>query len=513
MQGIGLILIIAIIFAIIRGQKKKIRMIFEHQSKNKKALLITSLIILVLGVLMVFYSNVIFQEGNPWPQIKGLAQLTFGNQDIVKLAGKENKYITKSNNQELIKSFMKDNGYDFTEQMGSGYFFQNDRGDRLVAVHKFYSRFYSIWTISETNNLKESIEWINYKNEEYGFMMSYPEFSISNYFWGANLPEGLSPLDLLLPNQILNKNNNFYLTQKYNLEINQQTGELMKTENSFIPEYKENDFSYPLPWHIVVFDVENETDLDLLIKNKLGSGCSFKSKIATSFANNYRVEIDGDGKDLGSTNCPVNYANYIIYSPVVKKVAFWSIGQECNIGLGFGYDNCWDGKIADSFHFYDYDFVFNREQKITTTENSNNPANNLWTTTTNRDGVTYQYPKELLAKYISIIKWPPVVKIETGTYSCKTTPPEVSRISDITSKRMVDDRAYCVNVKHEGAAGSVYSSYAYTTVKNDKLIKVSFALQYPNCNNYDDKQNEACVSERQTFDVDSTVDRIVQSIK
>lgn len=78
---------------------------------------------------------------------------------------------------------------------------------------------------------------------------------------------------------------------------------------------------------------------------------------------------------------------------------------------------------------------------------------------------------------------------------------------------MVDDRAYCVNVKHEGAAGSVYSSYAYTTVKNNKLIKVSFTLQYPNCNNYDDKQNEACVSERQAFDVDSTVDRIVQSIK
>jgi len=114
---------------------------------------------------------------------------------------------------------MKEKGYDFTEQMGSGYFFQNDLGDRLVAVHKFYSRFYSIWTISETTNVKESIEWINYKNEEYGFTVSYPEFSISNYFWGANLPEGLSPLDLLLPNQILNKNNNFYLTQKYNLEI------------------------------------------------------------------------------------------------------------------------------------------------------------------------------------------------------------------------------------------------------------------------------------------------------
>ena len=119
----------------------------------------------------------------------------------------------------------------------------------------------------------------------------------------------------------------------------------------------------------------------------------------------------------------------------------------------------------------------------------------------------------MLAKYISVVEWPPAVKIETGTFSCKTTPPEVSSVSDITSKRMVDDRTYCMNVKHEGAAGSVYSSYTYTTVENDKLIKVSFTLQYPNCNNYDDEQNEACASEREAFDVDSTVDTIVQSIK
>jgi uncharacterized protein YlzI (FlbEa/FlbD family) len=78
---------------------------------------------------------------------------------------------------------------------------------------------------------------------------------------------------------------------------------------------------------------------------------------------------------------------------------------------------------------------------------------------------------------------------------------------------MVDDRIYCVNVKHEGAAGSVYSSYTYTTLKNGKLINISFALRYPNCSNYDEDQNKACTSEREAFDVDGTVDRIVQSIQ
>lgn len=329
-------------------------MIFEHQSKNKVILLIISFIILIVGISVLLYSPVIFQEGNPWPQIKGMTQLDFTDKDMVKLSSEENRYMTKSKNGvEVIKEYMKYKGYDFTEQMGSGYFFQNDIGDRLIVTHKFYSRFYSIWTISEINKIRDSIEWIDYKNEEYDFIMRYPKVSISNYFWGASLPEGLSMLDLLLPNQVLNKNNNFYLTQKYNLEVDRQKGELIKTENTFIPEYIENDHSYPLSWYIVIFDVKNEADLDSIIKDKMGSGCSYKSKIATSFENNYRVEINGDGKDLGSTNCPVNYANYIIYSPLVKKVAFWSLGQECNIGLGFMSDNCFDWEISNSFHFYD----------------------------------------------------------------------------------------------------------------------------------------------------------------
>ncbi|MBI4778972.1 hypothetical protein HY797_00775 [Candidatus Falkowbacteria bacterium] len=269
-------------------------MIFEKKKKNKEVLLIISLIILMVGVFIIFYSSVIFQEGNPWPQIKGIVQLNFGSKDVVKLDIGENKYITKSDNPDIIKFFMKEKGYDFTEQMGSGYLFISQTGASAVATHRYYSRYYSLWTISE---------------------------------------------------------------------------------------------------------------------------------------------------------------------------------------------------------------------------NKNDSDNNLWATITNDDGITFQYPKELLAKYISVVEWPPVVKIETGTYSCKTTPQEVSSMSDIISQRLVDDRTYCVNVKHEGAAGSVYSSYTYTTAKNDKLVNVSFTLQYPNCNNYDEEQSRACTSEREAFDIDSTIDRVIQTIK
>ena len=127
-------------------------MIFEHSLKNKKDLLVTSFTILVLGIFIFFYSPVIFQEGNPWPQIKGIARLTFGNKDIVKLDTLNNKYITKGNNLDIIKSFMKEKGYDFTEQMGSGYFFTKDDLDKVVVTHKYYSRFYSLWNITENDS-------------------------------------------------------------------------------------------------------------------------------------------------------------------------------------------------------------------------------------------------------------------------------------------------------------------------------------------------------------------------
>ena len=292
LQGLGLILIIAIVVMVIRNRNKNIIMIFKNLFKNKA--IIIAIISFALGALIYNYSKVIFQEGNPWPEIKAISQLTFGGTDMVKLSDSDNKYLTKSQDgPKAVDTFMNDRGYEYTDQMGSGYFYKlSDK--TVVLVRRQYSRFYTIWTVSDS-----------------------------------------------------------------------------------------------------------------------------------------------------------------------------------------------------------------------TTETSND----LWRTITNEDGVTYKYPKELLAKYISVVDWPPVVKLETETFSCKTTPQEVSSMSDITSKRMVDNRIYCVNVKHEGAAGSVYSSYTYTTTKNDKLVKVSFTLQYPNCNNYDEEQSKVCSSERETFDIDSTVDRIVQSIK
>jgi hypothetical protein len=122
--------------------------------KNRKVLFITFLVILTLGFFIFLNYPVIFQEGNPWPQIKAIVQLKFSNADIVKLSDSDNKYMTESKNGMAMHDFMKDRGYEFVEQMGSGYFFKSPAGQSAVAVHKYYSHYYSLWTITENSGSK-----------------------------------------------------------------------------------------------------------------------------------------------------------------------------------------------------------------------------------------------------------------------------------------------------------------------------------------------------------------------
>lgn len=120
-----------------------------------------SILILLVGSLILFYSLLIFQEGNPWPQLKAIVRLNFGQADLVKLDIGDNRYISKGDRPEIIKSFMKSGGYDFVEQMGSSYLFESISGSQAFVVHRYYSHYYSLWTITE----KKAIEKISLVDE------------------------------------------------------------------------------------------------------------------------------------------------------------------------------------------------------------------------------------------------------------------------------------------------------------------------------------------------------------
>jgi hypothetical protein len=128
--------------------------------------------------------------------------------------------------------------------------------------------------------------------------------------------------------------------------------------------------------------------------------------------------------------------------------------------------------------------------------------------TSSAGGVEFKYPEILTAKYISVSEWPPKAVVKTGEFSCAETPATESFPARV-ARRMVDDRVYCVAAMSEGAAGSTYTTYTYTTARAGKLISLNFVLRYPQCLNYDDPKQSECAAEREAFDLDGVIDRIV----
>lgn len=139
---------------------------------------------------------------------------------------------------------------------------------------------------------------------------------------------------------------------------------------------------------------------------------------------------------------------------------------------------------------------------------------NDWLTyvdTDRENNISFSYPKDFGKKYIFTEDWPPVVSVINQPYSCLTTDP-TSSVANRTIERNINNRLYCIVMNSEGAAGSVYTNYSYITSWQGKLINITFSSRYPQCQNYTEPEQTACVDERQDFDIDALVDQIVSSI-
>jgi translocator protein len=135
-----------------------------------------------------------------------------------------------------------------------------------------------------------------------------------------------------------------------------------------------------------------------------------------------------------------------------------------------------------------------------------------WKTTTDQSaGIYFQYPEKLTTQFITVAEWPPRVTILIGNFSCHPAT-STSSFLETSVQRLIEDHNYCVRSASGAAAGSTYTNYKYSREDNGRLLTVAFALRYPQCLNYDDPEQTACLNERQTFNLDSIVDRIANSV-
>ena len=125
-------------------------------------------------------------------------------------------------------------------------------------------------------------------------------------------------------------------------------------------------------------------------------------------------------------------------------------------------------------------------------------------------GVSFQYPASLEMEYVTAAEWPPAILVEDG-YRCED---DTVTADGWSVQEVVKDpqNRYCKMVQTEGAAVSMYNTYAYTFLRGAKSATFSFTLRQVQCQNFDSPQKETCVAEQALFNPDSFSEKIGQTI-
>lgn len=115
-------------------------------------------------------------------------------------------------------------------------------------------------------------------------------------------------------------------------------------------------------------------------------------------------------------------------------------------------------------------------------------------------------------QYVTAVDWPPQVQIVPGPFSCTEAGEETARAGR-TESRAIGGRTYCVTTVAEGAAGSVYTQYAYATeMESGEVVIYTWSSRAVQCANYDEPQMSACQAEQDSFDPDRVMAEFVATI-
>ena len=118
----------------------------------KKRTLLFSLLLLMVLFLLIGAKPLLTQEDNTVSVLSGALRLTFSDEDFLQYDedAQQLYYISEAGADEaLLSSLPILKGYAFTEQMGSGHIFSEERNpeERIIVSGTQFSRFYRLWKI------------------------------------------------------------------------------------------------------------------------------------------------------------------------------------------------------------------------------------------------------------------------------------------------------------------------------------------------------------------------------
>ena len=127
-------------------------------------------------------------------------------------------------------------------------------------------------------------------------------------------------------------------------------------------------------------------------------------------------------------------------------------------------------------------------------------------------GLAFLYPSDLGTRYIHPVDWPPMLQVVDGPWQCTEAGSEIARAGK-TERQTLGGRSYCVTRESEGAAGSIYTMYAYAFEHGGRVALLTFSLRAVQCGNYDEPNRSECETERAAFDVSPTIDAIARTLE
>lgn len=103
--------------------------------------------------------------------------------------------------------------------------------------------------------------------------------------------------------------------------------------------------------------------------------------------------------------------------------------------------------------------------------------------------------------------WPPVIKNSEAAYSCVTGSYGPIQILE----GPINGKKYCIKIIEDGAAGSIYHTYTYTTANGNSTTKETvFTLRYVQCGNYSEPQQTECKKAQLNFFLNAFVDSLMK---
>lgn len=197
-----------------------------------------------------------------------------------------------------------------------------------------------------------------YTNNKFGFSLIIPKSALSSVECKKEA-DSYRPASGLVPVTFFENNETIYLAADnfYSLIGEQRASDgrtnysgCEKGKTTFdLVEKKHIDIS---SLKIYVTNVKNDTEIENYFKSKYGSGCRLGEKIESDTPGVYGLEILSDGKDLETSQCPINGSIEAMYSPTRNKLVIFSLGQACNLSKSTSFGGaCDDTKIVKSLKF------------------------------------------------------------------------------------------------------------------------------------------------------------------